>query len=54
MPVVMIAVAGTAANFGRGTVQQGHNYVVGQALALDAIVVEFVAKSQRHLIASSI
>jgi len=46
MPVIVIAVAGAAADFGRLPVEQRHNRVVGQPAALDAEVVNHIAQTK--------
>jgi hypothetical protein len=39
----MVGITRPAAHFRRRAIEQRHNDVVGQPLALDAVVVEFVA-----------
>lgn len=46
MPVIVIAVAGAAADFGRLPFQQRHNRVVGQPAAFDAEIVNHVAQTK--------
>ncbi len=43
MPVIVIVIAGTAANLGRFSVHQGHNRVVCDAAALHAMVIDDIA-----------
>lgn len=45
MPVIVIAVAGAATDFGGLPVEQRHNRVVGQPAALDAEIVNHVSKA---------
>lgn len=46
MPVIVIVVAGAAANFGGVPVQQRHNGVIGQPPALDAEIVNHISQTK--------
>jgi len=46
MPVIVIAVAGAAADFGGLPVEQRHNRVIGEPPALDAEVVNHIAQTK--------
>ena len=46
MPVIVIAVAGAAADFGGVSVEQGHDGVIRQPAALDAEVVNHISQTK--------
>ena len=46
MPVIVIAVAGAAADFGGLSVEQRHNRVIGQPPALDAEIVNHISQTK--------
>ena len=46
MPVIVIAVAGAAADFGGLPVEQRHNRVIRQPAALDAEIVDHVSQTK--------
>lgn len=48
MTIIVISVAGAAANFSGGTLDQRHDDVVGEPPALHAIVIKLVTQSKRH------
>ena len=45
MPVIVIVITGPAANLGRLSIHQGHDRVVRNAAAFDAMVVYDIAES---------
>ena len=41
--VIVVVIAGAAANFGSLTIHQGYNRVVGNAPALDTVIIDHIA-----------